>query len=113
MKDWKMVLISFLIVMIPLFLIGIVYQNYYMGDYIIQEQWINSSYEGKVYCDNCLWIRFSEGCNRYPVYYFANQNELDNRFNYGDIVNINFKNVDGKEYVKSVNKAIKYREKCS
>jgi len=113
MKDWKMVLIGFLIVMIPLFLIGIVYQNYYTGDYIIQEQWINSSYEGKVYCDNCLWIRFSEGCNRYPVYYFANQNELDNRFNYGDIVNINFKNVDGKEYVKSVNKAIKYREKCS
>jgi len=111
--DWKIVLISFLIIMTPVFLIVFAYQNYYMGDYIIQEQWINSSYEGKVYCDNCLWIRFSEGCNRYPVYYFENQYELDNRFNYGDVVNINFRTVNGKEYVNLVSKAIKYRTKCS
>jgi len=111
-KSWKIVLISFLITITLIFSISGLYEIYYMGEYIIQEQWINSSYEGEVYCDNCLWIRFSEGCNRYPVYYFENQHELDNRFNYGDVVNINFRNVNGKEYVKSVNKAIKYRFKC-
>lgn len=111
--DWKYVLIAFFIVMVPVFLIGFIYQNYYMGNYFIQEQWINSSYQGQEYCDNCLWIRFSEGCNRYPVYFFANQHELDTRFNYGDVVNINFRNVNGKDYVSSVDKAYKYRYKCS
>jgi len=86
----------------------IYYLQDYMGDYIIQEQWINSSYEGKYYCDNCLWIKFYEGCNRYPVYYFENQHEFDDRFSFGDVVNINFK--DG--YVNGITLARKYRSKC-
>ena len=113
LKEMKKKINVFILIGILLIVgLGFFYFNFIMGDYIIQEQWINSSYEGKFYCDNCLWIRFSEGCNRYPVYYFENQHELDNRFNYGDVVNINFRNVNGKEYVKSVNKAIKYRFKC-
>ena len=110
-SDWKIGLISGLVIIMPL-LIVFAYQHYYMGDYIVQEQWINSSYEGEVYCDNCLWIRFYEGCNRFPVYYFEGQHEFDKRFNYKDVVNINFRNINGRDYITSVNKAVKYRTKC-
>lgn len=88
--------------------VNYLYQNYYMGDYIIQKQWINSSYQGQKYCENCLWIEFYEGCNRYPVFYFENQHELDNRFIVGSIVNINFNG----DYVKGVYSAKRYRTKC-
>jgi len=90
------------------FLSFYIYQSYYLGDYIIEEQWINSSYQGKLYCDNCLWIKFSEGCNRYPVYYFENQHTFDNRFSKGSIVNINL--VNG--YIKGINLARRYETKC-
>ena len=91
-----------------LFLYSYLYSNFYLGDYIVQEQWINSSYEGKNYCDNCLWIRFSEGCNRYPVYYFKSQHEFDERLSLGKVVNINFRG----DYIQGVSVAKKYRTKC-
>ena len=48
-----------------------------MGDYIIQRQWISSVDENnKTYCDECLWIEFYEGCNRYMTYYFENEYNL-------------------------------------
>lgn len=108
-KEIKYIIILTIILVITTIFYTLIYNHIYLGDYIIQEQWINSSYEGNVYCDNCLWIRFSEGCNRYPVYYFENQHEIDNRFKNNDIVNINF---NGK-YVKGITKAYKYNYKCN
>jgi len=84
------------------------YDTFYMGDFIVKEQWINSSYQGLRMCDNCLFIRFYEGCNLYPVFYFENQHEFDNRFNNGDAVNIIFQG----HYIRGIIKATKYRNKC-
>jgi len=86
----------------------LIYNNIYLGDYIVQKQWIDSSYHNQTYCENCLWIEFSEGCNRYPVYFFKNQHELDKRLSLGSIVNIRFNG----DYIKSVDLAHKYRTKC-
>jgi hypothetical protein len=85
-----------------------IYNNFYLGDYIIQKQWIDSNYNNKTYCENCLWIEFSEGCNRYPVYFFENQHEFDKRLSLGSVVNIRFNG----NYVRSVDLAHKYRAKC-
>ena len=79
-----------------------------MGNYVVQKQWISSEYNNQTYCDNCLWIEFSEGCNRYPVYYFENQHEFDKSLDFGKVVNINFNG----EYIKGVSIAHKYRAKC-
>jgi hypothetical protein len=102
------------LIILLLCLIGIIfvcnsmYQNYYLGDYIVQKQWISSDYKNNTYCDNCLWVELSEGCNRYPVYYFENQHKFDERLLIGQVVNINF---NGK-YVKGISLAHKYRTKC-
>lgn len=85
-----------------------VYNNFYMGNYIVQKQWISSDYNNQTYCENCLWIEFYEGCNRYKTYYFENQHEFDNRLDFGKIVNIKFNGY----YIRSVNLAHKYRTKC-
>ena len=85
-----------------------IYNNFYLGDYIVQKQWISSDYNNYTYCENCLWIEFSEGCNRYPVYYFENQHEFDERLSLGSIVNIRFNG----NYVRSVDLAHKYMTKC-
>lgn len=95
-------------------LIGIVvlytfiYNNFYLGDYIVQKQWIASDYNNHTYCDKCLWIEFYEGCNRYQTYFFENQHEFDNRLEVGKVVNINFNG----DYIKGVSIAKKYNTKC-
>ena len=85
-----------------------IYNNFYLGDYIIQKQWIDSNYNNQTYCESCLWIEFSEGCNRYPVYFFENQHEFDKRLSLGSVVNIRFNG----NYVRSVDLAYKYKTKC-
>lgn len=82
------------------------------GDYIIQNQWIASDYNNISYCDNCLWIEFYEGCNRYSTYYFEEQHELDKRFIIGTPVNIDFKQYNDKFYIEQINPAKRYRSKC-
>ena len=84
------------------------YNNIYLGDYIIKDQWIGSENNNYTYCNNCLWIRFDEGCNRYKTYYFENQHEFDNRLKIGNVVNIDF---DGTR-INGINLAYKYRTKC-
>jgi len=83
------------------------YNHYYIGDYIIQRQWISSDD-----CDECLYIEFYEGCNRYLIYYFENEHELNPRFSFGDVVNINWREFKGKNYIKGITKAKKYRTEC-
>ena len=92
----------------------IYYQNYYMGDYIVQRQWISSVSEdsNNTYCDECLWIEFYGGCNRYIKYYFENQHEFDERFSKGSIVNINWREFEGKNYIRGIKLAKEYRSKC-
>ena len=107
-KQKKYYILAVISVLVLAFSINFLYQNYYMGNYIVQKQWISSDYNNKTSCENCLWIEFYEGCNRYPVYYFENQHELDNRFTIGSVVNINFNG----EYVKGVYSAKRYRYKC-
>lgn len=103
-NPYILVLIIFLIS----FFINYLYQEYYMGNYIIQDQWISSGYNNKTYCEDCLWIKFYEGCDRYNTYYFENQHELDSRFKSGSVVNIYFNG----EYIRGINLAKKYRTKC-
>jgi hypothetical protein len=75
--------------------------------------WISSSYyQNQTFCDNCLWIEFYEGCNNYPVYFFAREHQINPRFKVGDIVNIEFQEIDGKFYVRNIQEAVKYRNKC-
>ena len=78
-----------------------------MGDYIIQEQYISSDD-----CDNCLYIKVYEGCNRYHTYYFQNEHIINERFSKGDVVNIRFRSFEGESYVNGIKQAIKYRTKC-
>lgn len=81
------------------------YNNYYLGDYQISKIYFDSQ-EGE--CEDCLHIEFYEGCNRYQVYYFANQYELDERLSVGMPVNIKFMN----GIIQGVFPATKYRSKC-
>ena len=109
MKCKYIILICFIFA----FSISFIYQNFYMGDYIIQKQWISSGDEETniTYCDNCLWIEFSEGCNRYFTYYFENEHEINPRFDVGSVVNINWKKINGRNYIKGILNAKKYRRK--
>ena len=74
-----------------------------VGEYLINSYWIGNESNGVKYCDNCLWIKFDEGCNRYKTFYFETQHELDNRLEIGMPVSINFRkdgtifNVEPKE----------------
>ena len=112
MKDKTIVFILLGICLITIF--GLFFYNYYMGDYIIQRQWISSFNEksGTKYCDNCLWIEFYEGCNRYLIYYFENQFIEDDRLLVGDIVNIDWYNCGENKCIKNIRLAKKYRSKC-
>ena len=107
-RTTKQTIIFVISLIIIIILYTFVYNNFYVGDYIVQKQWLASEYNNNSYCDNCLWIEFSEGCNRYPVYYFEKQHEFDKRLSIGKVVNINFNG----DYVKSVSVAKKYRTKC-
>ena len=102
-----------MIILIILFSITFIgcYQYIYLGDYIIQDMYLaNSSKESNItYCDNCLWIKWYEGCNRYKTYYFENEHKFNPMFNVGDVVNIYFQEVDGRYYVRQIIKAYKYR----
>lgn len=106
---------SYIIIIIIIMIIGLVliigdyflYNHYYMGDYIIQGQWISSND-----CDECLYIEFYEGCNRYLTYFFEREHELNPRFSKGDVVNINWRWFEGNYYVNGITKARKYRSKC-
>ena len=85
----------------------------YEGDYRISEMRLsNFSKEGKSYCNNCLWIEFYEGCNRYKEYYFENQHEYDNRLEVGMPVDISFRKVGDNAYIKKVTPRKEYASKC-
>lgn len=83
--------------------------EYYYGDYKINNMWIGNESNGVRYCNDCLWIEFDEGCNRYKTYYFENQHEFDNRLKIGQPVDISFSN---NGYVRHLSPRIKYR-RCS
>jgi len=114
LKNFLITVTTFLIVIISVFLICYVYQNYGKGDYIIERQWISSVQEKTniTYCDNCLWIEFYEGCNHYFTYYFQNEHEINPRFEEGSIVNINWKTINGKNYIHGIKNTKEYRNKC-
>ena len=87
-----------------------IYTNYYMGSYIIEEQRLgNFSRNGIYYCNNCLWINFYEGCNKYKEYFFETQHDFDERLKVGMPVNIKFNN---NGFITNINKAVKYKNKC-
>lgn len=108
-KYFLLIIMSFLIsislVFIPMYIVN----EYYFGDYKINKIYISSEFNGKVLCNQCLFIEFYEGCNRYKTYYFENQHQYDNRLNIGDVVDIKFNKYG---FVKSVNRRIKYANKC-
>ena len=107
-KQTKQIIIFVISLIVVIVLYTFIYNNFYLGDYIIQRQWLASEYNNYSYCDKCLWIEFSEGCNRYPVYYFKNQHEFDKRLSIGKVVNINFNG----DYIKGISIAKKYKTKC-
>ncbi len=85
----------------------------YEGDYKISNMRLsNFSQDGKEYCDNCLWIELYEGCNRYKEYYFENQHEYDKRLEVGMPVDILFKKINDKYYIKNVIPRKEYASKC-
>jgi hypothetical protein len=104
-------ILIFLLIMSFFLFSYILISKYVYGDYKIDSFWINSSYEGKEYCDNCLWIRFDEGCNRYKTFYFETQHELDKRLEIGMPVDIYFNKDKGT--IKYVAPRLKYNYKCS
>lgn len=97
--------IALLSTAILIFSLCLYYNDYYLGDYQISKIYFDSQ-EGE--CENCLHIEFYEGCNRYQVYYFVNQYELDERLSVGMSVNIKFRNGN----IQGVFPATKYRSKC-
>ena len=83
------------------------------GYYIISDMWIGSNNSQNItYCDECLWIRFYEGCNRYQTYYFETQHEFDERYEINMPVDISFKEVDNQYYIKEVIPRKDYQGKC-
>lgn len=107
-KQTKQIIIFITSLIGIIILYTFIYSSFYLGNYIVQKQWISSNYNNHTYCDKCLWIEFYEGCNRYQTYYFKNQHEFDNRLDLGKVVNIRFNG----DYVKSVDLAYKYQTKC-
>jgi len=78
-----------LIIVLLMYSFG-VFEN--KGYYLINDMWIgNTSPQNLSCCDNCLWITFNEGCNKYQSFYFENQHEFDNRLSIGMSVDINFR----------------------
>ena len=106
MKEHNCIIISIIIIFVFVFGGYFLYNHYYLGNYIIQKQWLSSND-----CDNCLYIEFYEGCNNYLTYYFEYEYELNPRFSSGDIVNINWRKYEGKYYINGITKAKKYRTK--
>ena len=107
-KTTKQTIIFIIFIIGIIILYTFIYNNFYLGDYIVQKQWIDSDYNNHTYCDKCLWIEFYEGCNRYQTYFFENQHEFDNRLEVGKVVNINFYG----DYIKGISTAKKYDTKC-
>ena len=103
-----------ILIVLCIFLGIFYYDQYYMGDYIIQRQWISSVSEktGVRWCDDCLWIEFYEGCNRYSTYYFKDQHIEDDRFQNKSIVNIDWYDCGDKHCINNIKLANKYRMKC-
>ena len=98
-----------LCIMSLIFIVGIILIAYISGVfsnkgyYSISDMWIGSNDSQNItYCDECLWIKFYEGCNRYKTYYFEEQHELDYRLEIGMPVDIFLKEVNGKYYIKEV-----------
>lgn len=89
-------------------LIGI--NKYYYGDYIINDMWIGNESNGIKYCNNCLWIKFDEGCNHYRTFYFETQHDFDKRLKIGKPVDISFRSNGS---IKHISPRIKYDYKCS
>ena len=89
-------------------------RNNYYGYYKIDKQWIASVDEKTniIYCDECLWIRFYEGCDRYFIYYFEEEHETNSIFEDGDPINIKFIREDGQYLIKGIKRAVKYANKC-
>lgn len=108
---WKTVGISVSILIVSGVIISFIFifliNSFYYGDYKIQKIWNGSEYNGQIYCNNCLWIEFYEGCNRYKTYYFENQ-QTDERLKVGMPVDIKFKG----GFVQGVYPRKKYSNKC-
>lgn len=102
------ILIFHLLVLL-LIALGVWYVMPSKGDYIIEKMWLNTT----DYCDNCLFIKFYEGCNRYSTYYFENQHEFDSRLEIGMPVDIKFKHTEGRSFVRGVYPRDAYNAKCS
>jgi hypothetical protein len=119
MKSGLIILLGTITFIVVLFSLNNIYHNYYLGDYIIRDMNIGNTYNGETgqkYCDNCLWIKFDEGCNREFTSYFENQHELDERLKIGQSVRIDFWNCgeNGGERgcIKGVYPTPKYNYKC-
>jgi len=112
-KTYYKIILLIIIIISLLIVVTLLYNTYYLGDYVIQRQWISSVDEitNITRCDNCLWIEFYEGCDRYSTYYFESEHTLNPRLDKGKIVNINFKEINGKTYIRGITNAIKYRYK--
>ncbi len=107
-KTTKQTIIFVIALIGVLFLYSYIYNSYYIGDYIVQKQWLASEYNNLTYCDNCLWIEFYEGCNHYQTYFFENQHEFDKRLSIGKVINIHFNG----DYIRGITTAKKYNTKC-
>ena len=90
MKNWKHLILGVFFILSFLFLCSCILERGFIGHYKIDSYWIGNDSNGIKYCNNCLWIRFDEGCNRYKDYYFENQHELDTRLKVGMPVQIYF-----------------------
>ena len=92
-KEYKLrIIILFLATLIIVLIIYSLGGFENKGYYLINDMWIgNNSPQNVSCCDNCLWITFNEGCNRYQTFYFENQHEFDNRLKVGMPVDIKFR----------------------
>lgn len=83
------------------------------GSYSVSDMWIGSNNSQNITsCDECLWIKFYESCNRYKTYYFEEQHELDYRLEVGMPVDIFFREINGKYYIREVIPRKEYKNKC-
>lgn len=88
--------------------------NSQKGDYIISEMWIGNNSENSniQICNNCLWIKFYEGCNRYSIYYFENEHNYNEKLKIDSPVQIYFIKFEGKNYISHIESKKFYRGKC-
>jgi hypothetical protein len=89
--NWRFIILFIILVLSFIFLSSVIINKVFIGEYLVNSYWIGNDSNGVRYCDNCLWIKFDEGCNRYKTFYFKNQHELDNRLKVGMPVSISFR----------------------